>query len=94
MGAAMHPYLGDIGRQCAAIHAAVYQTYILQQHLDGRRRWVEEPAPRRGDGAASLATAMGEPLAQTRLDTSGDYNEDQMQQQQMAAIDYRRSTID
>jgi len=94
MGAAMHPYLGDIGRQCAAIHAAVYQTYILQQHLDGRRRWVEEPAPRRGDDVASLATAMGEPLAQTRLDTSGDCNEDQMQQQQMAAINYRLSTID
>ncbi|MCA1597864.1 MAG: alpha-E domain-containing protein [Chloroflexi bacterium] len=91
MGEAMHPYLGDIGRQCAAIHAAVYQTYILQQHLDGRRRWVEEPAPPHGDGAA---TAIGEPLAQTRLDTSGDYNEDQMQQQQTASIDDRLSTID
>ena len=84
MGEAMHPYLSDIGQQCAAIHAAVYQTYILQQRLDGRRRWVEESAPRRGNGEAALATALGEPLAQARLDTSGDYNEDQMQQQQLA----------
>ena len=93
MGEAMHPYLGDIGRQCAAIHAAVYQTYILQQHLDGRRRWVEEPARQRGNEGAAFATALGEPLAQTRLDTSGDYSEDQMQQQQTASIDYRRSAI-
>ena len=83
MGDTMHAYLGDIGRQCAAIHAAVYQTYILQQHLDGRRRWVEEPAPQHGDGGGpALTMALGAPLAQTRLDTSGDYNEDQMQQQQ------------
>jgi len=80
MGEAMHTYLGDIGQQCAGIHAAVYQTYILQQHLDGRRRWVEEPAPRRGDDDRSIATA--DPLVQAQVSASGGYSEDQLQQQQ------------
>jgi len=87
MGEAMHPYLAEIGQQCASIHDAVYQTYILQQRLDGRRRWVEEAAPHDGDGGGSGAVATIAPVqTQTPIDAGG-YREDQMQQQQVT-IDY------
>jgi len=90
MGEAMHPYLAEIGQQCATIHAAVYQTYILQQHLDGRRRWVEEVAPRGGDGGeggdGSVAVVVPvQTQTQTQTSSSGGYSEDQLQQQQQVS---------
>ncbi len=38
----IHEYLTNIQALCTQIHSALYQTYILQQDISGKRRWLDD----------------------------------------------------
>jgi len=60
----VHGYLTNIQDLCTAIHTALHQTYILQQDVAGRRRWVEEQADPAGPGAAEAQQLTEQPMQQ------------------------------